>query len=165
MISSVRSYLESKLRAAGCKAKIYTTYKDLEISRAVTLGAVLFEKEKFTPDNTKVRHEVGTVKQVRERVYTRTLIMSVVIGGATEAEVEAISSHFIGSLERGLNDSAGNYIAIKLLEADWVTDKESILASNIAVQYGIEFTGGVFKTTTPVQIMPGDITTTPTGGV
>lgn len=164
MISSIRSYLEAKLRAAGCKAKIYTNYKELEVSRAITLGAVLFEDEKFKRDNTKFRYN-GPPKQVRERTYIRTIIMSVVIGGTTEAEVEGIGTKFLGLLDRGISDSNDNYIEINLVKADWVTEKESILASNIAVQYVIEFTGGVFKITNPVNLVLGDITTTPNGGV
>lgn len=165
MISDIRAFLESRLRAAGLTAQIFTNYRDLEASRAVTLGAVLFEKEKFVPDSTKVRHMNGTTPQVRERVYTRIVIMSVVIGGVTESEVETISTKFTGLLGRGLPDNNGNYIALKLLEGDWVMEKESILASKVAVQYGIEFTGGVYKTDDLVKLTPGDIITTPNGGV
>lgn len=164
MIGLVKDYMEQRLKEANCKGQIYKTFKDLEISKAMYLGAILFEKEKFEADNTKIVHKIGAQKQIREKVLSRRLMMSVVIGAASQEEVEQISNLFIISLGRGINDLEGNYIEINILDADWLFDKESILMSKVAVQYKIEFIGGVYKKKNTLKITPGHIGVNPNLG-
>lgn len=142
-----KGYLLEKLVAAGLKSKPYTTEKALLKSQESHVGAVLFENEGLSRNHSKTyyKDQEGAQKK-RRKVFDRKLTFSVVIGGYTDDEVEAMFEQFLASLDRGIY-VGGNFVPIEVEEADWVNKDDSILKAQVAVQIKISFDGGLYKDT------------------
>lgn len=142
-----KGYLLEKLVAAGLKSKPYTTEKALLKSQESHVGAVLFENEGLSRNHSKTyyKDQEGAQKK-RRKVFDRKLTFSVVIGGYTDDEVEAMFEQFLASLDRGIY-IGGNFVPIEVEEADWVNKDDSILKAQVAVQIKISFDGGLYKDT------------------
>jgi hypothetical protein len=159
MISLYKEYLEQKLKEAGIKGKIYKTLKDLKASGASHLGAILFEDEKFNKDGSKkvyINNEDIKIKRVKK--FERVTKLSVVIGDYTEEKCEVILSEFLKVVDEGLYDDQGNFVEMRILDSDWVEEKDSVLKSKIAVQVMIEFVGGVYLDTPFVKVEDIEVT-------
>lgn len=145
MISKYKDYLEEKLRVAGVKGKIYHTEKELKLSSAVHLGAILFSKEKFEKDGSKKIYQKEDAMRVKRVCKLKRITeIVVVIGDSKEENCEEIFSNFLSMLDSGMDDGSGNYIEIEALDSDWVYDKDNILKSKTAVMVWIRFTGGIY---------------------
>ncbi len=140
-----KGYLIDKLRAAGLKSRPYTTGKSLEKSQESHVGAVLFESEGLSRDHSKTyyRDQEG-VRKKRRKVFGRKLTFSVVIGGYTDDEVEAMFERFLVGLDRGIY-VRGDFVPIEVEGADWIDKDDSILKAQVAVQIRITFDGGLYK--------------------
>lgn len=142
-----KQYLLDKLKAAGLKSKPFTTQKALGKSQESHVGAVLFQRETFARNGSKkrFRDEEGA-QHKRRKVLDRTTTFSVIIGGYTDDEVEAMFEKFVSSLDPGICVD-GNYVPIEVEEADWVDKDDSLLKAQVAVEVYITFQGGVYRDT------------------
>ncbi len=159
MISLYKEYLEQKLKESGVKSKVFKTLKDMKASGATHLGAVLFEDEKFEKDGSKkiyVEEDGTKVKRVKK--FRRITKLSVVIGDYDETKCETTFNNFLKLIDEGIDDGEGNFVEIRILDCDWVDDKDSILRSKIAVQLMIEFVGGVYEDVSFVKVNEIEIT-------
>lgn len=145
MIGQYRDYLIQKLKEAGIKSTVHTSFKKLSLSQESHVGAVLFEGDKFERSGSKTiyRDERGD-KQKRFKVFDRGTTFNVVIGEYDQEKCEAIFESFMSSLDKGLVVD-GNFIPIEIEDADWVDKDDSILKAKVAVQIKVRFDGGIYK--------------------
>lgn len=151
-------YLEAKLKAAGAKGQCFKTFREMEASKATYLSAVLFEKQKFEKADRSFRFIKDTSIVMRRVVLDKYTLMTVIIAGSREDELEIITKKFEESLETYIPDSENCLVKIRLVETDWIREKESVLVSKIAAQYVIEFVSGVYKDRPLKGLVAGDIT-------
>lgn len=142
-----KQYLLDKLRDAGLKSKPYTTQKALEKSQESHIGAVLFETETNLRNGSKTHYKdkEGAQKK-RRKIFDRTLAFTVIIGDYTDEAVETIAEAFLAGLDKGIYVN-GNFVPIEIDGGDWVDTDDSILKAKVAVQYKVNFLGGVYKDT------------------
>lgn len=144
MIKVYEDYLTTLLKESGCK-RIYTTSKELEISRATNLGGVIFQSEELEKANRKTTFQQDGVKTTRVMKYKRTTNLSVIIGEVDHKRCESIFSTFLANLKDSIDDGNGNAVIIEAGETDWVDEKDSILNAQIAVQINLSFVGGIYR--------------------
>ncbi len=146
MFVECKEYLILKLKASGLEKEPFTTLKSLKSSSAITLSAVLFEKEVLEVSNDKKTYIDNGTKGKRRKKYSREITFTVVIGDANQEKIESTYLKFINALDNGFY-AEGNYIYIEPGEAAWVDKDDSIINAKCAVQLTIVFKGGVYKDT------------------
>lgn len=157
MFAECQKYLTGKLKESNVKNKPYTTFKELRMSNASHLGAVLFEEETLLKSGAKKIYQDNADKKKRRKVYDRDIVFTVVIGEYTQEAAEIIYESFLSKLAAGIEIS-GNYVEIIPEDAEWVDKEDSIINAKCAVQIKIIFKGGVYRDTpfakiTEVKIM------------
>ena len=147
LYTEAKQYLLDKLQEAGLKSNPYTTRKSLEKSLESHVGAVLFERETYVRDGSKklFRDEEGA-QHKRRKVFQRSLTFTVIIGGYSDDQTEALLESFVAALEPGIYVN-GNFVPITIDGADWVDRDDSILKAQVAVQIGVTFSGGIYRDT------------------
>lgn len=154
MIELYQKYIEDKLKEAGIKTLIHKTMKSLQDYKEPHVGAVIVDSDKLSLEKQSKVYEVGEQKIKRVKKFSRTTQLNVIIGEYKVAKCDEIFTVFLSLLDAGIYDLDGNYIAIELEDAAWVSDKDNILKSSIAVQVPVRFVGGIYadyqyKTITP----------------
>lgn len=144
MVELYQDYIEKLLKESGMK-KVCKTMKELELFSNPHVSAVIIDKDAFeVKDKRKVYDNNGnTVKRVRK--YERNTTLNVVIGEYETVKCDDYFAKFLSLIDKGIYDNDGNFISIELGEADWVSSKDSILKSTIAVQIPVIFHGGIYK--------------------
>lgn len=152
-----RDFLVKVMKEAGMHGKIHESLKSLKNSNEVHLGAILRVSENFERSGSKKKFtdQEGHRKQ-RSKLFNRITTLHVVIGDSDEEKVEKILTAFLENIAKGLNVD-GNWVDIKIEEADWVEGDDSILKSKIAVEFNVTITGGVYVDTDIKHLELGDI--------
>lgn len=146
-----RDYIVQALKESGIKGKIHESMKSLRNCNEVHVGAVLRIGESFTRSGSKKRYgdKEGHLKQ-RNKLFERITKLRIVIGDSNEQKVETILTDFLKCIGKGFVVD-NNWIDIKIEEADWVESDDSILKSNIAVEFDVTLTGGIYIDTDVVE--------------
>lgn len=146
-----RDYIVQALKESGIKGKIHESMKSLRNCNEVHVGAVLRIGESFTRSGSKKRYgdKEGHLKQ-RNKLFERITKLRIVIGDSNEQKVETILTDFLKCIGKGFAVD-NNWIDIKIEEADWVESDDSILKSNIAVEFDVTLTGGIYTDTDVVE--------------
>ncbi len=158
MVSVCTEYLRGKVAAAlgkdalGQDPQVFDVLKELEKCMAPSSG-VLIRSDTLEYSGQPVRNLDTGINDLK--VFDRTVVIDIVLGAPTKAELDASFETFLLSLERGIRYK-GHYIGISLGEGEWVDRKDSVIKAEIAVELPVTFTGGVYKPKTYTQI--ADIT-------
>lgn len=152
-----RDFLVQALKDAGVRGKIHESMKSLKNCNEVHVGAVLRTGESFVRSGSKKRYtdQAGQRKQ-RNKLFTRTTGLHVVIADTDETKVETILKKFLTAISKGLGVD-GNWVDIEIGEADWVEGDDSILKSKIAVEFDVTLTGGIYTDTDIAEGKIGNI--------
>lgn len=142
-----KQYLLDRLIAAGLKSKPYTSQKSLERCQDSSFGAVLFDSEVTVRNGSKTifKDQEGAQKK-RTKIFDRNLTFTVMIGGFTDEEVEALYERFVGGLDQGIYVD-GNYVPIETEGTDWSDDDDTIFKAKVSVGMKITFSGGLYRDT------------------
>ncbi len=142
-----RDFLVQALKEAGVHGKIHESMKSLKNCNEAHVGAVLRAGEGFTRSGSKKRYtdQSGQRKQ-RNKLFTRTTMLHVVIADTDEEKAEKTLTNFLKHISKGL-EVDGNWVDIEIGEADWVEREDSILKSKIAVEFDVTLTGGIYTDT------------------
>ena len=145
MIEIYQAYLATLLKSAGIKTKICITMKELQSFDNAHVGAVIVDKDLIESSyDKKIYEDMGKTKK-RIKKYRRDTTINVVIGEHDATKCDSIFAKFLSIIEKGTYDANGNWVEIELGEAEWVSDKDSILKSKIAVEMPIIFHGGIYQ--------------------
>lgn len=163
MISLYKDYLEGKLNAIGLNGKIYKSLKELKQFSGAELGAILPGEESFKRNGARSYVEKDDIRYIRKKVYDRSTNIVVVISGKDDVATDGLMVQFISLLDKGIDDTKGNWVEIECLKGDWVEEMDSILRNKIAVQLLVTFKGGIYidKATIPInniELTTGSIT-------
>lgn len=152
-----RDFLVQALTEAGVRGKIHESIKSLKNCNEVHVGAVLRTGESFARSGSKKRYtdQSGQRKQ-RNKLFTRTTTLHVVIADTDEEKVERTLTNFLKHISKGLEVDR-NWVDIEIGEADWVEKEDSILKSKIAVEFDVTLTGGIYTDTDIVIAEIGSI--------
>lgn len=144
MIELYQNYLVEKLKNSGIK-KVCVSMKELQASSDIVIGAVIIDKDILNDvkQNKIYYSEDKTIKRIKK--LARDTYINVIIGQSNSTKCDEIFRAFLSSIDKGIYDNDNNYIDIELKEAEWVSDKDSILKSTMAVQLTIIFHGGIYK--------------------
>lgn len=145
MIEQIQTYLSDKLLKAGIRTTVATTMKELESFGGTHVGAVIIDKDNFEEFKKSTVFKADEKQYTRVQKLKRETMVNVIIGEYSNSECDKIFTNFLNLLDKGFVDDAGNFVYLELLEADWISDKDSILQSNIAVQLPIKCTSSIYK--------------------
>lgn len=154
MIEMYQLYLEEKLKESGVKEKICKTMKELQNFQGSHVGAVIVDFDKLDKHKKNKVYEVGEKKIKRVKKFDRITRLNIIIGDQEIYKCDAIFATFLSKIDRGIVDPDGNFVEIELEQADWISDKDSILKSKIAVQLPINFHGGIYKDYVYADVVP-----------
>lgn len=145
MIEVYQAYIAELLKRAGIKTKICVEMRELQSFANPHVGAAIVDKD--TVEKVRQKKVYTDEEKMKKRVkrFNRETIINVVIGENNSEMCDKIFAEFLSIIDDGLYDNAGNYIPIEVGEAEWVTDKDSILKSKIAVEIPVTFYGGVYR--------------------
>lgn len=152
-----KNFLIQNLQAAGVKTKIHTTMKSLKNSSEIHLGAVLYMEERFTRSNSKRKYadQTGVMKQ-RNRKFIRETELKVVIADSKEEKVDEILTQFMTQISRGMAVN-GNWENLEIGKVTWYEKEDTILKSNVSVEFNVTFTGGVYTDKELINVKVGEI--------
>lgn len=152
-----KNFLIQNLQDAGVKTKIHTTMKSLKNSSEIHLGAVLYIEERFTRSNSKRKYidQTGVSKQ-RNRKFIRETELKVVIADSKEEKVDEILTQFMTQISRGMAVN-GNWENLEIGKVTWYEKEDTILKSNVSVEFNVTFTGGVYMDKELINVKVGEI--------
>lgn len=161
MITLYKDYLEQKLKDIGLNGKIYKTLKELKQYSGAELGGILTGEENFARNGTRSYVEKDGIRYIRKKVYDRSTNIVVVLSGKDDAATDELMVQFIALLDKGIDDTKGNWVEIECLKGDWVEDMDSVLRNKIAVQLLVTFKGGIYVDKATIPIKNIELTTSP----
>lgn len=152
-----KNFLIQTLQAAGVKTRIHTTMKSLKNSSEIHLGAVLYIEERFTRSNSKRKYidQTGVSKQ-RNRKFIRETELKVVIADSKEEKLDDILTQFMRQISRGMTVD-GNWENLEIGKVSWYEKDDTILKSNVSVEFSVTFTGGVYVDREVINVGLGEI--------
>ncbi len=145
MLEQIQKYLTDKLIDAGITTTVLTTMKELESYSGTHVGAVIIDKDNLEKYKRTTRFSLDDKTFNRVQKFKRETTVNVIIGEYDAESCDAIFTKFLTNLDSGFYDDNKNYVYLEILEADWISDKDSILLSDIAVQVPIKCTSDVFN--------------------
>lgn len=154
MVEQIQKYLSDKLEEAGIVTTVVTTMKDLESFGGTHVGAVIVDKDSFEDFKKSTIFEADEKKYNRIQRFKRETTVNVIIGEYDSLACDEIFIKFLNIIDKGFLDDKGNYVYLELLEAEWISDNDSILQSNIAVQIPIKCTSGIYKDVEFANVIP-----------
>ncbi len=154
MLEQIQKYLSDKLIDAGITTTVLTTMKELESYSGTHVGAVIIDKDNLEKYKKTTRFSLDDKTFNRVQKFKRETTVNVIIGEYDAESCDAIFTKFLTILDSGFYDDNKNYVYLEILEADWISDKDSILLSNMAVQVPIKCTSDVYNDYKFVDVTP-----------
>jgi hypothetical protein len=153
MSKIVRDYLENVLIAIGMPKKVHDSYKDVELDRSRKVSAVLYYKSETTPDGSKSKFtndEGITVKRINKCVVKTKY--TVVIADTDSVKCDELKDAFLQNIGKGLDDGNGNWVYVRVLDADFEEKKDSVLKGKAAAYLLVECEYGIYEDVTYIPI-------------
>lgn len=141
-----REYLEDVLRKSGVRSRIHETIKTMESSGEIQICGIVQNGDELERSGQTKRYMKDQARHKRTRLWDRKTKMKVIIGEASAEKCEKIFTEFLRNLDKGIYID-GNWTGIEVGQAEWISEKDSILRSRMAVEFQVAFAGGIFKDT------------------
>lgn len=152
-----REFIVRTLTEAGVRGKIHDSMKSLKNCNEIHVGAVLRAGESFERSGSRKRYGDDEGRRMqRNKLFTRTTVLHVVIGDRDEGKVDQILTRFLSIVSKGFAVS-GNWVDIEIGDADWMEEHDTILKSRVAVEFDVTLRGGVYTDTEIRKASVGEI--------
>lgn len=159
-----KDYLMEALSKSGVKGNIHTTMKSLKNCSLSHVAAVLRMNEELIRSSSKKAYkDQEGHERMRRKLFERKTNFRVVIADSEEKKCEETFERFLKKIGKGLYVD-GSWVGLEVKEVEWLEDEDSILKAKIAVQFIVEFTGGIYQDNDMRQFTLGKIETEVTDG-
>lgn len=159
MSKVAKDYLEGVLKSIGLP-KVHDSYKDVEIDRGRRMGAVLYHESDTEADGSKSRftNEEGiTVKRIKK--FTVKTKYTVLIADVSSEKCDELKDAFLQNIGKGCDDGNGNWVYVKVVDADFEEKGDSVLRGKAVTYLLVESEYGIYEDVTYILVNGLNITT------
>lgn len=145
MFTECQDEMVRVLKVAGCEREPFLSLKNMQLSAESRVSAVLCEEELVERDSgKKVYTATGGARLKRDKLYSRNITFTVVIGDYSQKNAEQTYESFLKELPRGIYVD-GNYVSMEPSAAQWMGEKDHVLHAKVAVQLKVVCSGGLYR--------------------